>query len=357
MTHRVAVIAGDGIGTEVIGAGLRILDALGASTSELDLSFTPFPWSTAYYREHGRYMPEDGLEQLRPYDAIYFGAVGDPNVPDALSLWQLLIPMRRGFDQYINLRPVRLLDGVTSPLARPGDVDVIVVRENTEGEYSEVGGRMFSGTPREIAVQESIFSRHGVERAVRYAFTLASQRRAHVVGATKSNGIRVTMPFFDEVFREVATEFPGVEAALMHADALAAQLVLRPQRFDVIVGSNLLGDILSEITAAISGAIGIAPSANLDPERRFPSMFEPIHGSAPDIAGQGIANPIGAIWAAALMLEHLGHPAAAKRVIGAIEATTREGIITPDLGGRADTEAVTDAIIARLDVEVGRRES
>lgn len=351
--QRIAVIAGDGIGTEVIAAGLRVLDALRGLHPELDLHYTSFPWGTAYYREHGRYMPEDGLDQLRGFDAIYFGAVGSPDVPDALSLWQLLIHMRRGFDQYVNLRPVRLLAGVASPLAHAsrGAIDLVVVRENTEGEYSEIGGRIYSGTPREIAVQESIFSRYGVERVVRYAFTLARERqRGHnVVGATKSNGIRVTMPFFDEVFREVAAAFPDVTSTLMHADALAAQLVLRPERFDVIVGSNLLGDILSEVAAAITGAIGIAPSANLDPERRFPSLFEPIHGSAPDIAGQGIANPIGAIWAAALMLDHLGHPAVAKRILAAIEATTAAGITTPDLGGQANTNSVTEAIIASLD--------
>ena len=349
MAQQIAVIAGDGIGTEVISAGRRVLDALSSTLPNPDLQYTEFPWGTTYYHEHGRYMPEDGLDQLRRFDAIYFGAVGAPDVPDALSLWQLLIPLRRGFDQYINLRPVRRLAGVASPLAHPGAIDLVVVRENTEGEYSEVGGRIYSGTPRELAIQESVFSRHGVERALRYAFTLASQRRRDVVGATKSNGIRVTMPFFDEIFRMVAAEFPAVTSRLMHADALAAQLILRPERFDVIVGSNLLGDILSEIAAAITGAIGIAPSANLDPERRFPSLFEPIHGSAPDITGQGIANPIGAIWAAALMLEHLGHAGAAARILAAIEATTAAGITTPDLGGNATTDGITDAIIARLD--------
>ncbi|HEX2350238.1 MAG TPA: tartrate dehydrogenase [Ktedonobacterales bacterium] len=348
MSQRIAVIAGDGIGVEVIAAGRQVLDALSDGQSGLELQYTAFPWGTAYYHEHGRYMPEDGLQQLKDFDAIYFGAVGAPDVPDALSLWQLLIPMRRGFDQYVNLRPTRLLRGVSSPLANPGDIDVVVVRENTEGEYSDVGGRIFSGTEREVAIQESVFTRQGVERVVRYAFELARTRRKRVTGATKSNGIRITMPFFDEVFFAVAKEYADVEAGVMHADALAAQLVLRPTRFDVIVGSNLLGDILSEITAAITGAIGIAPSANLDPERRYPSMFEPIHGSAPDIAGQGIANPIGAIWAAALMLDHLGHPAEAARILSAIEATTAAGDLTPDLGGHATTQQVTDAIIARL---------
>jgi tartrate dehydrogenase/decarboxylase/D-malate dehydrogenase len=348
MTQRIAVIAGDGIGVEVIAAGLQVLEALSRSQPDLDLQYTPFAWGTAYYREHGRYMPDDGLQQLEDFDAIYFGAVGAPDVQDALSLWQLLIPLRRGFDQYVNLRPARLLRGVQSPLANPGAIDVVVVRENTEGEYSDVGGRIFSGTDREFAIQESVFTRHGVERVARYAFELARTRRKRVTGATKSNGIRVTMPFFDEVFFAVAKEYPDVEAGVMHADALAAQLVLRPTRFDVIVGSNLLGDILSEITAAITGAIGIAPSANLNPERRFPSLFEPIHGSAPDIAGQGIANPIGAIWAAALMLDHLGHSAEAARILTAIEATTTAGDLTPDLGGHATTDQVTQGIIARL---------
>lgn len=349
MTQRIAVIAGDGIGPEVIAAGRQTLDAVARLHPDLALTYTEFPWGTTYYHAHGSYMPPDGLEQLRPFEAIYFGAVGAPDVPDHLSLWQLLIPLRRGFDQYINLRPARLLTGVSSPLAHPGTIDVCVVRENTEGEYSEIGGRIFSGTPREMAIQENVFTRYGVERAARYAFTLARTRRKRVTGATKSNGIRVTMPFFDEVFNAVAREFPDVEARLMHADALAASLVLHPERFDVIVGSNLMGDILSEITAAITGAIGIAPSANLDPERRFPSLFEPIHGSAPDIVGQGIANPIGAIWAAALMLDHLGHADAAAHIVAAIEATTASGVLTPDLGGAANTAQVTAAIIARLE--------
>jgi len=294
-------------------------------------------------------MPADGLAHLRRFDAIYFGAVGAPEVPDHISLWQLLIPMRRSFDQYVNLRPAHLLPGIQSPLANPGSIDVTVIRENTEGEYSDVGGRMFTGTAREMAIQEAIFTRQGVERVARYAFELARRRRKKVTGATKSNGIRVTMPFFDEVFNEVAQSYPDVEARLMHADALAASLVLRPAAFDVIVGSNLLGDILSEITAAITGAIGIAPSANLNPERDFPSLFEPIHGSAPDIVGRSLANPIGAIWAAALMLEHLGHPTAAAEIVAAIEATTASGPLTPDVGGHANTQEVTDAIVRRLE--------
>ena len=349
MTQQIAVIAGDGIGPEVIAAGIEVVDAAARLHPELALEYTSLPWGTSYYHEHGSYMPPDGLEQLRRFDAIYFGAVGAPGVPDHISLWQLLIPIRRGFDQYVNLRPVRLLRGVSSPLAHPGEIDITVVRENTEGEYSDIGGRIFSGDTREMAIQASVFTRHGVERVVRFAFEQARLRRKRVTGATKSNGIRTTMPFFDDVFFEVARGYPDVEANVMHADALAASLVLRPERFDVIVGSNLLGDILSEITAAITGAIGIAPSANLDPERRYPSLFEPIHGSAPDIVGQGIANPIGAIWAAALMLDHLGHAAAAQRIIAAIEATTAAGTLTPDLGGSADTAAVTAAVIAQLE--------
>ncbi|HEX8995869.1 MAG TPA: tartrate dehydrogenase [Ktedonobacterales bacterium] len=346
--QRIAVIAGDGIGTEVIAAGRRTLDALQALDATLDLQYTEFPWGSAYYLEHGSMMPPDGIEQLAGFDAIYFGAVGWPTIPDHVSLWGLLIPFRRSFDQYINLRPVRLLNGVRSPLAHPSAIDITVVRENTEGEYSDIGGRIFAGTDREIAVQESIFTRFGVERTIRYAYELARTRRKRLTGATKSNGIRITMPFFDEIFRSVGEQYPDVTATLMHSDALAAQLVLRPQEFDVIVGSNLFGDILSEVTAAVSGSIGIAPSANLNPERRGPSLFEPIHGSAPDIAGQGIANPAGAIWAASLMLEHLGHAQAGHRLLQALEDALASGVRTRDLGGSADTEQMTDAVVARL---------
>jgi len=345
---RVAVIAGDGIGPEVVGAGMRVLEAAKEADSSVELDFTDFPWGCEYYLEHGRMMPEDGLETLKGFDAIYLGAVGWPTVPDHVSLWGLLLPIRRGFDQYVNLRPARLLRGVRSPLSDPGTLDITVVRENTEGEYSDAGGRMYRGTPHEMAVQESIFTRRGVERVVRYAYELAGERRGLLVGATKSNGISITMPFFDEIFREVGDEFPDVEASLMHADALAAQIVLRPQSFDVIVGSNLLGDLLSEITAAVSGSIGIAPSANLDPDRRFPSLFEPIHGSAPDIAGQGVANPSGAIWAAALLLEHVGHAEAGRRILDALETTISDGTRTRDLGGAATTDEMTDAVIREL---------
>ena len=293
-------------------------------------------------------MPEDGLDTLAACDEIYLGAVGWPTVPDHLSLWGLLLPIRRTFDQYVNLRPARLLRGVKSPLAKPNDLDITVVRENTEGEYSDSGGRVYKGTPHEIAVQESIFTRRGVERIIRYAFEEAKARRGLLVGATKSNGISVTMPFFDEIFREISTDYPGVEASLMHADALAARLVLAPHSFDVVVGSNLFGDLLSEVTAAIAGAIGIAPSANLNPEGTYPSLFEPIHGSAPDIAGQGLANPSGAIWAAAMMLDHAGFPEAGARILAALEETLASGTKTHDLGGTATTDEMASAVVQSL---------
>ena len=344
----VAVIGGDGIGPEVVRAGMRVMEAAAGGDPDLDLHFTEFPWGCEYYLEHGRMMPDDGIDTLRDFDELYLGAVGWPTVPDHVSLWGLLLPIRRRFDQYVNLRPARLLRGVKSPLAEPNGLDVTVVRENTEGEYSDSGGRIYKNTPHEIAVQESIFTRRGVERIVRYGFEEAGSRRGLLVGATKSNGISITMPFFDEIFTEIAGEYPEVEASLMHADALAARLVLDPAGFDVIVGSNLFGDLLSEITAAVSGAIGIAPSANLNPEGTFPSLFEPIHGSAPDIAGQGVANPSGAIWAAALMLEHAGHPKTGQAILAALEDTIDAGTRTRDLGGDADTETMTKAVIDRL---------
>ena len=344
----VAVIGGDGIGPEVVRSGVRVMEAAAGADPSLDLAFTEFLWGCEYYLEHGRMMPEDGIETLRGFDEIYLGAVGWPTVPDHISLWGLLLPIRRRFDQYVNLRPARLLRGVRSPLADPNGLDVTVVRENTEGEYSDSGGRIYKDTPHEIAVQESIFTRRGVERIVRYGFEEAKGRRGLLVGATKSNGISITMPFFDEIFTEIAREYPDVEASLMHADALAARLVLDPAGFDVIVGSNLFGDLLSEITAAVSGAIGIAPSANLNPEGTFPSLFEPIHGSAPDIAGQGVANPSGAIWAAALMLEHAGHPRTGRKILAALEETIDSGTRTRDLGGDADTEEMTDAVIQNV---------
>ena len=344
----IGVIGGDGIGPEVVRAGMRVLEAAAECDPSLELRFTEFPWGCEYYLEHGRMMPEDGLDTLAACDEIYLGAVGWPTVPDHLSLWGLLLPIRRTFDQYVNLRPARLLRGVKSPLAEPNDLDITVVRENTEGEYSDSGGRVYKGTPHEIAVQESIFTRRGVERIIRYAFEEAKARRGLLVGATKSNGISVTMPFFDEIFREISTDYPGVEASLMHADALAARLVLAPHSFDVVVGSNLFGDLLSEVTAAIAGAIGIAPSANLNPEGTYPSLFEPIHGSAPDIAGEGLANPSGAIWAGAMMLDHAGSPEAGARILAALEETLASGTKTSDLGGTATTDEVADAVAQSL---------
>jgi tartrate dehydrogenase/decarboxylase/D-malate dehydrogenase len=296
-------------------------------------------------------MPPDALERLRSYDAILLGAVGAPGVPDHVSLWGLLIPIRRTFRQYVNLRPIRVFEGVESPLrsARAGEVDFVVVRENVEGEYSEVGGRVGRGFPDEMAIQEAVFTRAGVTRIVDYAFALAADRRRRVTSATKSNGIVHTMPFWDEIVRERAAEHPDVEWDQEHIDALCAKVVLDPARFDVIVGSNLFGDILSDLAAAVAGSIGIAPSANLNPERDFPSMFEPVHGSAPDIAGRGIANPLGAVWSGALMLEHLGHPDAAAEVLDAIVTLLAEtDVRTPDIGGKATTEEVTEALVGRL---------
>ena len=344
----IGVIGGDGIGPEVVRAGMQVLETAAKDDPSLELGFTELPWGCEYYLEHGRMMPEDGLDTLAAFDEIYLGAVGWPTVPDHLSLWGLLLPIRRTFDQYVNLRPARLLRGVKSPLAEPNDLDITVVRENTEGEYSDSGGRVYRGTPHEIAVQESIFTRRGVERIIRYAFEEAKARRGLLVGATKSNGISVTMPFFDEIFREISSDYPEVEASLMHADALAARLVLAPHSFDVVVGSNLFGDLLSEVTAAIAGAIGIAPSANLNPEGTYPSLFEPIHGSAPDIAGQGAANPSGAIWAGAMMLDHAGFPDAGARILSALEETLASGTKTSDLGGTSTTDEMADAVVQRL---------
>ena len=345
--HKIAVIAGDGIGKEVMPEGQRVLDAV-ALRYGFALEYDELPWSCDYYVKHGSMMPEDGLQKIRHHDAIYLGAVGLPSLlPDHISLWGLLIKIRREFDQYANIRPVRLMPGVTSPLAnrKVGDIDFIIVRENSEGEYSSAGGRMYEGTEREIAVQESIFSRHGTDRIMRYAFDLARRRaRKHLTSATKSNGISITMPFWDERFRAVAADYPDVKTDQYHIDIFTANFVRFPDRFDVVVGSNLFGDILSDLGPACTGTIAIAPSANLNPERIYPSMFEPVHGSAPDIYGQNIANPIGMIWSGAMMLEHLGQTAAAESVVRAIETVLQEGPKTPDLGGKASTQDVGRAI-------------
>jgi tartrate dehydrogenase/decarboxylase/D-malate dehydrogenase len=351
--HRIAVIPGDGIGKEVMPEGVRVLEAA-ASKYDLDLRFDDYDFASCdYYARHDRMMPEDWKDQVGNHDAILFGAVGWPDtVPDHISLWGSLILFRREFDQYINLRPVRLMPGVPAPLAgrKPGDIDFMVVRENTEGEYSAIGGRMFEGTDREFCVQETVMTRHGVDRVLKYAFDLAQKReKKHLTSATKSNGIAITMPYWDERVKEMAANYPDVVQDQYHIDILAARFVLSPDLFDVVVASNLFGDILSDLGPACTGTIGIAPAGNINPERDHPSLFEPVHGSAPDIAGKGIANPVGQIWAAAMMLDHLGHGDAAAGVVRAVETVlAEEGLRTADLGGKADTitcgKAIAEAV-------------
>ncbi|HLP31333.1 MAG TPA: tartrate dehydrogenase [Geothrix sp.] len=347
---RIAVIPGDGIGKEVVPEGIRVLEAAAAKHG-LRFHWDTFPWSCEYFLEHGRMMPEDGLDQIRHHDAIFLGAVGFPGVPDHVSLWGLLIPIRRGFKQYANIRPVKLMPGVPCPLAgrQVGDIDFIVVRENNEGEYSSIGGRLYEGTDQEMAVQQSVFTRQGVDRILKVAFDIAQSRpRKHLTSATKSNGIAITMPYWDERVKAMSAAYPGVKVDQFHVDILTAHFVRNPHWFDVVVGSNLFGDILSDLGPACTGTIAIAPSANLNPERAFPSMFEPVHGSAPDIYGKGIANPIGQIWAGAMMLDHLGCPEAGASVMAAIETVLASGLRTPDMGGTASTtdmgKAIADAV-------------
>ncbi len=350
-SHKIAVIPGDGIGAEVVPEGQRVLDAAGAKFN-FAFQWDQFDWNCDYYLKHGVMMPADWKDRIGRHEAIFFGAVGWPaKVPDHISLWGMLLAMRREFDQYVNLRPVRLFDGVASPLAnrKPGEIDFHVVRENTEGEYSSIGGRIFSGTDREVVVQESIFTRTGVDRVLRFAFDLAQQRpKKHLTSATKSNGVSISMPYWDERVAEWAAKYPAVRVDKFHIDILTAHFVQHPDWFDVVVASNLFGDILSDLGPACTGTIGIAPSANLNPERTFPSLFEPVHGSAPDIAGKGIANPIGQIWSGAMMLEHLGHPEAAAAVMRAIEIVLAEGPRTPDMGGKATTRDVGKAVASAL---------
>jgi tartrate dehydrogenase/decarboxylase/D-malate dehydrogenase len=344
-----AVIPGDGIGPEVVAEGIKVLEAAAELDGGLRFDFDWFPWGCRYYAQHGAMLPKDGLAVLGGYETIVLGAVGFPGVPDHVSLWGLLIPIRRAFQQYINLRPARLLRGVESPLRdkTPGSIDLVVVRENSEGEYSNMGGRIHDGTPYEMAVQNTVFTRMGTERVIRYAYELAGKRGKHLTAATKSNGINITMPYWDEVVREVGEAFPDVRTDLYHIDALAAYFVTRPESFDVVVGSNLFGDILSDLAAAVMGGIGMAPAANLNPERRYPSMFEPVHGSAPDIAGQGIANPIGQIWTAKMLLDHLGKEELGSALLTAIEDVLADGSVrTPDLGGSATTSEMGDTITA-----------
>ena len=352
-THRIAVIAGDGIGNEVMPEGVRILETV-ARRFDIDIQLTRFEWANCdYYLQQGKMMPDDWFDQLKPFDAILFGAVGWPDkVPDHISLWGSLLKFRRDFDQYVNLRPVRLMPGVPCPLAnrKVGDIDMMIVRENTEGEYSAVGGRMFEGTERETVLQEAVFTRKGVDRILKYAFELANRRpKKHLTSATKSNGISISMPYWDERVEAMAKQYPDVRQDKYHIDILTARFVLSPDRFDVVVASNLFGDILSDLGPACAGTIGIAPSANLNPDRTFPSLFEPVHGSAPDIYGRNIANPVAMIWSVAMMLDFLGngderHTAAHDAIVAAIEKVLVSGTLTPDLGGTANTTEVGMAV-------------
>lgn len=351
MRLNIAVIPGDGIGTEVMPEGIRAVEAA-CKRFDIDISWEWFDWSCETWLKTGRMMPEDGIEQLSKFDAIYLGAVGFPTVPDHISLWGLLIPIRREFEQYINLRPVRLFEGVSCPLAnkKPGDIDFYVVRENCEGEYSDIGGRIYSGSDHEVVVQQSVFTKRGVNRVLKYAFDLAQKRpRQQLASATKSNGIIHSMPFWDECVEEMATRYPQVKVDKYHIDILTANFVNKPETYDVVVGSNLFGDILSDLGPGITGTIAIAPSANINPTGDFPSMFEPVHGSAPDIAGKGIANPIGMIWSGAMMLEHLGYKEAHDAIMEAIEETLKDSNnLTPDMGGKATTQELGATIAATI---------
>jgi tartrate dehydrogenase/decarboxylase/D-malate dehydrogenase len=353
-SYRIAAIGGDGIGPEVIEAGLTVLDALQRRDPALKLAVERFDWGSDYYKRHGVMMPADGVERLRPFDAIYFGAVGSQDVPDHITLWGLRLAICQGFDQYANVRPTRILPGLQSPLrgAEPGDLDWVIVRENTEGEYAQVGGFVYMAQPEEVAIQTSVFTRRGIERVVRYAFELAVKRgrKMRVTSITKSNAQGYGMALWDRTFHDVAIEFPGIQTESLLVDAAAMNFIRRPDSFDVVVASNLFGDILSDISAIIVGSMGLAASANLDPSRRFPSMFEPVHGSAPDIAGTGRVNPLAAILSASMMLEHLEQPAAAREVEQAVAAVLAEGKVrTPDLGGASSTQEVTDAVLDKMD--------
>ncbi len=346
MSHRIAVIPGDGVGKEVVPAGLQVMRAL-----DVPLAFEELPWGCDFHARTGRMMPEDALTTLAGYDAIYLGAIGGPTVPDHISLWECLLPIRKTFEQYVNLRPVRLPPGVRSPLAGrgPEDIDMLFVRENTEGEYSGTGGRVHVGTDAEVAVEVPVFTRRAIERCARYAFARARERRGHLISVTKSNASRYAYVLWDEVVAGLAREHPDVRVERAHIDAMAARMVLRPDTIDVVVGSNLFADILTDLGGAIQGSLGLAASGNLSLDGRGPSMFEPVHGSAPDIAGQGRANPIGAVWSAALLLRHLGYPAEAGRVERAIDAVCEDGrVLTVDLGGRASTAEVGEALVRAL---------
>jgi tartrate dehydrogenase/decarboxylase / D-malate dehydrogenase len=349
-TYALAVVPGDGVGREVVPEGLKAIRRAGEVTGSFSIETRDYPWSCQYYLETGRMMPEDGLSQLADSDAIFLGAVGYPGVPDHVSLWGLLLPIRQGFDQYVNLRPVEVLEGIPSPLRDkgPGDVNILCIRENTEGEYSGLGGRFHVGRPEESAVQTSLFTRRGVERIARFAFERARQRRRIVASATKSNALQYTAVMWDEIVAEVGRDYPDVELTNYHVDALAARFVTAPESLDVVVGSNLFGDILTDLGGALQGSLGLPASANLNPERVYPSMFEPVHGSAPRRAGQGVANPMAAVWATALLLDHLGEREASALVMGALRLVARDGPRTRDLGGTARTVDVGEAIAAAI---------
>ncbi|MGM8216305.1 tartrate dehydrogenase [Bacillaceae bacterium W0354] len=346
--HSVAVIPGDGIGKEVVPEAIEVLDAICDVHGGLKFEYTEYPYSCDYYLEHGKMMDDDGIERLQQHDSIFLGAVGDPKrVPDHVSLWGLLIPIRREFEQVINVRPAKLLKGLKSPLLKPNEFDLVIVRENSEGEYSEAGGRIHKGED-EVAIQNAIFTRKGIERAMEFAFRYANDRRKHVTSATKSNGIVHSMPFWDEIFKEMSGKYPDIKTESIHIDALAAFFVTKPHMFDVVVASNLFGDILSDIGGAIMGSIGIAPSANINLNGKYPSMFEPVHGSAPDIYGKGIANPIGQIWTGKMMLDHVGETELGDQLLQIIEDVLEAGYKTPDIGGHSSSREVTDEVVKRV---------
>ncbi|MDN7227627.1 tartrate dehydrogenase [Planococcus sp. N064] len=351
-TLEIAVIPGDGIGKEVVPEALRVLDAIADIHEGLKFNYTHYPWSSEYYVEHGTMMPENGLELIKGSNAIFLGAVGDPNlVPDHVSLGGLLLRIRREFEQVINVRPAKQLRGMVSPLSNPKNFDILIVRENSEGEYSSSGGRVHNGID-EIVVQNAVFTKRGVSRVMEYGFEIAGKRNGHLTSATKSNGIAHSMPFWDEVFNELSAGYPDIKTRSEHIDALSAFFITRPETLDVVVASNLFGDILSDLGAAIMGSIGIAPAANVNLNGKYPSMFEPVHGSAPDIYGKGIANPIGQIWTAKMMLDHLGEPEMGAIVLEAIERTLEANIKTGDIGGSSTTSEVTDAIIAAMKEQI-----
>ncbi len=346
--YSIAAIPADGIGPEVIAAGIKVLEALEKRLGDVKFNFKSFDWGSNYYKKHGVMMPADGLKQLKPFDAIYFGAVGAPDVPDHITLWGLRLPICQGFDQYANVRPTKILPGIKSPLRDigPGDLDWVIVRENSEGEYAGNGGRVHRGLPEEVATETSVFTRVGCERVLRFAFKLAQSRpRKHLTVSTKSNAQRHAMVMWDEIAEQVSKEFPDVTWDKTLVDAMTVRMTLNPKSLDTIVASNLQADILSDLAGALAGSLGVAPTANIDPERRYPSMFEPIHGSAFDITGKGIANPVASFWTAVQMLDHLGEPEGAARIMRAVEKVTGAGILTPDVGGKNNTKDVTDAVI------------